>query len=82
MKKSSKTIFLDTNILLHYPTIDQIDWQSWCNSKSIKLVVCLNVIDELDRKKDDPQQKQTNRKNPEDTLKRNARYFIECKRNG
>jgi hypothetical protein len=54
MMQNNKTIFPDTNILLHYPPIDEIDWVSWCNCKSIKVVLCLQVIDELDVKKNDP----------------------------
>lgn len=53
MKQDAKTIFPDTNILLHYPPIDQIDWPGWCKCKSAKIVLCLQVIDELDGKKDD-----------------------------
>ncbi|MBC8481631.1 MAG: hypothetical protein H8D47_03095 [Planctomycetes bacterium] len=54
LKKEQLTVFPDTNILLHYPPFDQIDWLEWCNCKSIKIILCLQVVDELDSKKDDP----------------------------
>jgi len=53
-KKEQLTVFPDTNVLLHYPHVDQIDWLKWCNCESIKIILCLKVIDELDCKKNDP----------------------------
>ena len=53
-KKEQLTVFPDTNVLLHYPLVDQIDWLKWCNCKSIKIILCLKVINELDCKKNDP----------------------------
>lgn len=46
-------LFPDTNIFLHYPPIKDIDWRAWVGSNptQVKLVVCLTVIQELDKKK-------------------------------
>ena len=52
--KENITIFPDTNFLLHYPPLEQVDWQSLCEAKSVKIVICLQVIHELDKKKDHP----------------------------
>ena len=46
--------FLDTNILLHYKPLEQIDWCATLHARSVKLVLCLPVINELDEKKNDP----------------------------
>lgn len=46
-------VFPDTNVFLHYPPLSNIDWRQLCNSKSVHLVVCLEVIHELDDKKSD-----------------------------
>ena len=46
-------VFPDTNIFLHYPPLSNIDWQALCNCKHVHLVVCLQVIHELDSKKSD-----------------------------
>lgn len=51
--KDSIFVFPDTNVLLHYPPLDQMDWSSICNSTSVTLVICLTVIHELDAKKSD-----------------------------
>jgi PIN domain len=47
------SLFLDTNSLLHYPPIKNVDWKAVCGSESVRLVLCLQVIHELDEKKDD-----------------------------
>lgn len=47
-------ILPDTNVLLHYPPLDQIDWLSITNEPEIRLVICLEVVKELDAKKSDP----------------------------
>lgn len=47
--------FPDTNIFLHYPPLDHIDWCAELGAKEVVLVVCLQVIDELDEKKDHSQ---------------------------
>jgi hypothetical protein len=47
------TVFPDTNILLHFKPLADIDWVAVCRAKLVKLVICLEVIDELDDKKRD-----------------------------
>jgi hypothetical protein len=44
-------LFLDTNSLLHYPLIRDVDWKAVCGSPSVRLLLCLQVIQELDEKK-------------------------------
>lgn len=46
-------VFLDTNILLHYPPLKDVDWRAVCNAGQVRLVLCMQVIHELDQKKDD-----------------------------
>ncbi len=46
-------LFLDTNSLLHYPALKETDWKAVCDCKRVRLVFCLQVISELDSKKDD-----------------------------
>lgn len=53
MKHTAFTVFLDTNSLLHYPPIKSVDWKAVCDSDYVRLVLCLQVIHELDEKKDD-----------------------------
>ena len=53
MVMNSVTVFPDTNVLLHYPPLSQIDWCSLTASEAVKLVICLQVIHELDEKKND-----------------------------
>ena len=48
------TLFLDTNSLLHYPALRSINWQKTTECSEVKLILCLQVIHELDEKKDDP----------------------------
>jgi hypothetical protein len=50
---SDLALFLDTNALLHYPPIRDVDWKAVCGSDSVRLVLCLQVIHELDEKKSD-----------------------------
>ena len=45
--------FTDTNVFLHFKPLPEIDWCKLLDAKSIKLVVCLPVIDELDKQKSD-----------------------------
>jgi hypothetical protein len=52
-KKEKLTIFPDTNVLLHYPPFNEIDWLKLCNANYVKIVLCLQVIRELDEKKND-----------------------------
>ena len=46
-------LFLDTNILLHFRPLQEIDWRSVAGLKTVRLVICLPVLDELDEKKHD-----------------------------
>jgi hypothetical protein len=46
-------VFPDTNVFLHYPPLSQIDWRKHCDADSVHLLVCLEVIHELDTKKSD-----------------------------
>jgi predicted ribonuclease YlaK len=46
--------FPDTNILIHYKPLAQIDWCGVLEARSVVLVICMPVIDELDQKKSDP----------------------------
>jgi rRNA-processing protein FCF1 len=43
----------DTNIFLHYPPLSDIDWRGVCDASRVHLVICLQVIHELDEKKSD-----------------------------
>jgi hypothetical protein len=47
-------LFLDTKSLLHYPPIKDLDWKAVCGCATVRLVLCLQVIHELDEKQDDP----------------------------
>ena len=48
-------VFIDTNIyVLHYPPLDQLDWCELCGSEEVVLVICLPVVQELDKKKSEP----------------------------
>jgi hypothetical protein len=51
---STVAVFVDTNVLLHYPPFADIDWKEWLGAKASKLVICMPVIHELDEKKSDP----------------------------
>jgi len=51
-----QTLFLDTNILLHYKPMRSIDWRALCG-EPVRLCVCITVIHELDKKKSDPRLK-------------------------
>lgn len=44
-------LFPDTNLFLHYKPVTDIDWRSLVAGKDVRLVVCLQVIKELDEKK-------------------------------
>lgn len=47
-------VFVDTNVLLHYPPLRNLDWINWCDCDAVTLVLCMPVIDELDEKKTHP----------------------------
>lgn len=46
-------IVLDTNILLHYKSFEEIPWQEELGCKDVTIVLSAVVIEEIDRKKDD-----------------------------
>jgi hypothetical protein len=46
--------FTDSNVFLHYKPLAQIDWCRVLKARSVVLVICLPVIQELDNKKSDP----------------------------
>lgn len=47
----SKTIFIDTNIFLHYKMFDEIDWREVVGSARVKIVVPHVVMEELEEQK-------------------------------
>src|SRR5689334_9354396 len=53
MKYLRTSLFLDTNSLLHYPSIKDVDWLNVCDSEAVVLVLCMQVVHELDEKKSD-----------------------------
>lgn len=48
-----RIVFPDTNLFLHFPPMREIDWLKLANAKSVELVICMTVINELDAKKSD-----------------------------
>lgn len=46
-----QTIFLDTNIFLHFKLFNQIPWDNIINSKKVKIIIAPIVISELDKHK-------------------------------
>lgn len=46
-------VFVDTNVCLHFPPLAQIDWTSICAANAVRIVICHQVIQELDSKKGD-----------------------------
>ncbi len=51
---SFKTIFIDTNILLHYQSFDEIDWLKILNIDKLEIRLSSIVIQELDKHKYNP----------------------------
>jgi rRNA-processing protein FCF1 len=49
--REGRICVLDTNALLHYTRFDQLDWAGRLHMASVRLVVPLVVVDELDGKK-------------------------------
>jgi len=54
MKHQEIIAFPDTNCLLHYPCIKDIDWRSLCDSEFVRIILSRQVIAELDEKKSHP----------------------------
>jgi hypothetical protein len=51
-------LFVDTNVLLHYRRLEEIDWLTLTASREVTIFLCPAVIRELDRQKVvHPQQK-------------------------
>ncbi len=60
-------LFLDTNVLLHYRRIDEIDWLSISGTDAVVLLICPIVVRELDHHKDT---------NPQNKLRKRAQEVI------
>ena len=45
------TFFVDTNILLHFVPLDQVDWNEVCGTSSVTILIAPIIIDELDKHK-------------------------------
>ncbi len=54
MDHAELIVFLDTNSLLHYPCIKDIDWRSLCKADVVRLMLSRQVLKELDEKKSHP----------------------------
>lgn len=54
MKHKELVVFPDTNCLLHYPCIQEIDWRLLCDAEVVRLILSRQVIAELDQKKSHP----------------------------
>jgi len=54
MNSNSAVLFLDTNILLHFKSVREVDWQQVVGAREVRLVLCSPVLDELDERKYDP----------------------------
>jgi len=51
MNKYDSYCFIDTNTFLHYRMFTEIEWSKLINSNSVLLIVCPDVLRELDQKK-------------------------------
>lgn len=54
MTEQLSVLFLDTNILLHFKPLREIDWTVIASTAAVRLVLCSPVLEELDEKKYDP----------------------------
>lgn len=66
---SEKYIFPDTNIFLHYPQVDHVDWPLHLQASKVILVVAPIVIRELNKHKDDSNSTKIIRERAAKTLK-------------
>lgn len=48
---NSKTLFVDTHVLLHYRSIGEVDWPAIANTENVVIVVAPIVVEELDKHK-------------------------------
>jgi predicted ribonuclease YlaK len=69
-----KTIFLDTNVYLHYKLFDQIDWQEIVHGDAITIVIPPVIIRELNKNKEAHPQTRI-RKRAAAVIKKLARLF-------
>ncbi len=44
-------LFIDTNIILHFTPLDQVDWTEVCGQRSVEILFAPIVIEELDKHK-------------------------------
>ena len=44
-------LFIDTNILLHYSSLEQVDWKEVCGVDNVRILLSPVVIEELDKHK-------------------------------
>ena len=44
-------LFVDTNVLLHYRRLEEIDWLNLSKSKEVVIILCPVVVRELDHHK-------------------------------
>jgi predicted ribonuclease YlaK len=51
MKRAMTYLFVDTNVLLHYRRLEEIDWLNLSKSKEAVIILCPIVIRELDQHK-------------------------------
>jgi rRNA-processing protein FCF1 len=52
-RQLTAALFLDTNVLLHFRSLREIDWLAAAGAKAVRLVLCSTVLDELDEKKNE-----------------------------
>jgi hypothetical protein len=45
------TLFIDTNIILHFTPLDQVDWAEVCGEQKVNILFAPVVIEELDKQK-------------------------------
>jgi hypothetical protein len=41
--------FIDTNILMHYPPLQDVDWLKMCGHQAVTVMLCSVVVDEVDQ---------------------------------
>src|SRR5690242_14518093 len=44
-------LFIDTNVLLHYRRIEDIDWLNLSGANAVVIILCPTVVREMDRHK-------------------------------
>ena len=61
MEDKITIVFVDTNTLMHYQSIQDIDWLTLLNVTEARIAICAPVIDELDKHKSDSHTKRQDR---------------------